>query len=491
MVETKLKYDRNVLIEEIWRRGSISSIKLDPAQKEFDRLVKESDETIPVILSSRRLGKTWWALVLSLETCLKTPNAVVKFVAPTKEMINDIVEKTMPQILEDCPALLQPNQYKSKYVYKFHNGSRLEMAGINSGHADKIRGGYANLIIVDEAGFCNDLLNTIRRVLTPLTTNTMGKIILLSTPPDDLEHDFLKLVEEAEMRGVLIKKTIYDNPRIKPEEIEHILAAYPGREKHPDFRREYLCQIQKNKELSVIPEFDDELVKSIVKPWKKPTMFDGYVGMDLGFKDLTVVVFGYYDFRAAKLIIEDEIVMNFQIQANTLQKLVRQMHEKEQDIFSDPMTHELKKPAMRVSDINYIVLKEIHHFSKGLISFSSAKKDDKQAAINNLRILLATEKVIINPKCTTVISHLMNAKWSKTNKAIFDRSPDHGHYDAVDALLYLSRAVDFNKNPYPRGYDYEQADLYVKPEVSNFSGSNSPIVQNMKTLFKVGRKYVR
>lgn len=490
MDKTK-KYARSVLVEEMWRRGNISILKLDPAQKEFDRLVKESKEKIPVILSSRRLGKSWWALVHSIETCLQKENAVVKFVAPTKEMINDIIEKTMPQILEDCPPMLKPVQLRSKYVYKFHNGSRLEMAGINSGHADKIRGSFADLCIVDEAGFCNDLLNTVRSVLIPTTTNTKGKIVLLSTPPTDLEHDFLKLVEDAESRGVLIKKTIYDNPRIKPEDIEEILAAYPGREKHPDFKREYLCQVQKNAEYSVLPEFDDDLIKLIVKEWKKPAVYEGYVGMDLGFKDLTVVVFGYYDFRAAKLIIEDEIIMNFQEQSNTLQKLVGQIYEKENKIFSDPLTHEVKPPTARVSDINYIVTKEIYHFSNGRINFSIAKKDDKQAAINNLRIMLASEKVIINPRCEVLIRHLKNARWSKTTKNTFERSVDNGHYDALDAMLYLSRAVDYTKNPYPKFYDYDSKDLYVRPGNNDYNGASKPAVEAFKSIFKIGKKYGR
>lgn len=490
-MEDSKKYSRQVLIEEMWRRGSISTIKLDPAQKDFDRLVKESKEKIPVILSSRRLGKSWWALVHSIETCLKKPNAVVKFVAPTKEMINDIIEKTMPKILEDCPPLLKPTQLRSKYTYKFQNGSRLEMAGINSGHADKIRGSFADLCIVDEAGFCNDLLNTVRSVLIPTTTNTKGKIILLSTPPTDLEHDFLKLVEDAEARGVLIKKTIYDNPRIQPDEIEQILAAYPGREKHPDFKREYLCQIQKNTELSVIPEFDDDLIKLVVKQWKKPAIYDCYVSMDLGFKDLTAVVFGYYDFKEAKLIIEDEVILNFQERDNNLQKLVRLMVEKEKTHFSDPFTHEVRTPQMRVSDLDYIAMKEINIFSKGTIAFSAAKKDDKQAAINNLRIMLASEKIIINPRCEVLIRHLKNAKWSKTAKNIFDRSADNGHYDALDALLYMTRSVDYYRNPFPKYYDHNQIDLYVRPGTTKDYGPNTPMVNTFKSLFKIGRKYGR
>jgi hypothetical protein len=109
------------------------------------------------------------------------------------------------------------------------------------------------------------------------------------------------------------------------------------------------------------------------------------------------------------------------------------------------------KPVKRVSDINYIVTKEISRASAGQVVFEPAKKDDNEAAINKLRVLLNNEQIIIHPRCTTLIRHLKNVKWrSLTNKNVFARSPDDGHYDAVEALKYLIRHVNFNKNPYPQ-----------------------------------------
>lgn len=476
---------KKAALDELWRRGSISLFKLDEAQKDFDAQVKASKNKIPIILSSRRLGKTWWALGHATELCLKTPNSIVKFLAPTKEMINDIIEKTFIPFFADCPEELKPQQLKSKYKYIFPNGSMIEMAGVNNGHAEKLRGGYAHLCIVDEAGFCNDLNNTIQSVLIPTTTNTKGKIVLLSTPPPDPEHPFMKFVEEADMNGTLIKKTIYDNPRIQAEEIAEILAAYPGGANHPDFKREYLCIVQKNLEYAAIPEFTEELEAEIIKEWKRPPFYDYYEGMDLGGKDLTVVLFAYFDFQNAVVVVEDELIMNFQERGNNIARLVEQILQKERDNFSDPIVHEVKPPFMRVSDIDYIALNEIRKHSNNVINFSITKKDEKAAAVNNLRIMLSNKRIIINPRCKTLIKHLRNVKWSKSNRNVFDRSVDMAHYDAVDALIYLTRTIVYGKNPYPANYGMNQTDLVVL----NKGQKRESAVDVFRAIFKVGKKY--
>ena len=112
--------------------------------------------------------------------------------------------------------------------------------------------------------------------------------------------------------------------------------------------------------------------KKIVKEWPKPPFFDAYVGMDLGFVDLTVVVFGYYDFRAAKIIIEDEIV----IKGSDLHlpSFADKILETEKRLWSNPLTNEMKQ-VRRVSDINYIVTKEISIFLEATVPSVSASID--------------------------------------------------------------------------------------------------------------------
>jgi len=452
--------------QELWRRG-ILGWKLDPFQKELYQKFFSSPEKIQVVLCSRRLGKTYAVFTIAIEQCLKKPNSIVKILAPTKLMIDDIMTSLFPMILSDCPETLKPQPIRSKYTYVFPNGSRIQLAGTDNGHAEKLRGSYADLCIVDEAGICRDLTNTVRSILIPTTMNTKGKILLLSTPPKEPDHDFMKFVEEAETRGTLIKKTIYDNPRITQDEIDQIIAAYPNGIKDPEFRREFLCELIKDATYSVLPEFTPELEKIIVKEWPKPPFFDTYEAMDIGGRDLTVLLLAYYDFRAAKLIIEDELVFDFREENNTYKVFLTELKKKEDVLWLNPLTEELRSPYLRVSDINYVVTEELYKVSRELdshrtISFVATKKDDKEAAINVLKMMLSAGKIIIHPRCQTLIRHLRNVKWSKsrTDKK-FARSPDNGHYDAVDALIYLARSVIYSKNPYPARYDYPQGDLYV------------------------------
>lgn len=475
--------------QELWRRG-ILSWKLDPFQRELKDKFYTSNEKIQVVLSSRRIGKTYAVCVMAAEQCLVKPNSIVKILAPTKLMIDDITTVLFPQIFSDCPETLRPINLKNKFTYLFPNGSRIQLAGTDAGHAEKLRGSFADLCIVDEAGFCRDLTNTVRSILIPTTMNTKGKILLLSTPPKEPDHDFFEFVEDAERRGTLLKKTIYDNPRITPEEIKEMIAGYPNGVKDPEFRREFLCEIIKDGTYAVLPEFTPELEKEIVKEWPRPPFFDSYEAMDIGGRDLTVILFGYYDFRAAKIIIEDELVFDFQQENNTYDLFIRQIKEREDLLWKNPLTLEVKTPYMRVSDINYVVTEELYKVSRSqdptrTISFTTTKKDDKEAAINNLKMLFSARKIIIHPRCKTLIRHLRNVKWAKsrTDKK-FSRSPDNGHYDAVDALVYFVRSIVYTKNPYPARYDLGPGDVFVK---NTSSLGNQSQIEIYKKIFNIRR----
>jgi hypothetical protein len=56
-----------------------------------------------------------------------------------------------------------------------------------------------------------------------------------------------------------------------------------------------------------------------------------------------------------------------------------------------------------------------------------------------------------------------------TSKDTFARCPQGSHYDAVDALAYLIRSIDFKLNPYPKnyGFNYNAADVF-----NNYSNNN-------------------
>jgi len=490
MTEQSKKQEILTAKHELWRRGSLS-FKLDATQKGLYNLFYDSNHKIMTWLLSRRQGKTYTLCILALEQCIKYPNSIVKFISPTKIQVNNNARPVFRQILEDCPEDIRPEFRSKDYIYFFPNGSEIQLAGSDAGHAEKLRGGDSHIWFIDEAGSCNDLNNIIKSILLPTTLITNGKGVLASTPPKEADHEFLKWIEDCQMKGSLVKKTIDDNPRITGEQRTNLIEELGGINTE-EARRELFCEIIKDSTTSVIPEFDEIMSKEIVKEWPRPPFFDAYEGMDTGGKDFTVVVYGYYDFRAAKIIIEDETIMDFRNKDETILSLVKKINEKEKKLFCNPISGEFITPYKRVSDVDYILTQEIYNHSKQIlpkeqtINFEIIHKDLNEAMINNLRILINNKKIIINPRCTTLIRHLMNARWDKQKKR-FARSADDGHYDGVEALKYLVRSIEFNKNPYPAHYQLNTQALFIRdPEKFNNNSNNQ--IEVFKRLFGVKSK---
>lgn len=476
----KPKLSATAVKHELWRRGVLTWL-LDSNQKELYNLFHSTGHRVQTWLLARRSGKSYALLVFAIEQCMKQPNSIVKYVAPTKLQITTILRDIIKQILKDCPEDIKPSFSQRDYTYYFKNGSEIQLAGAESGHYIKLRGGSSHIAIVDEAQDVTDLKDVIRSVLLPTTLTTNGKVLLSGTPPKNPDHDFVYYIEEAELKGSLIRKTVEDNPRLTKEQVALFIEEVGGRNSE-ECRRELFCELIKDVSTSVIPEFTKEIQEAVIKEWPRPPFFDAYVSMDFGAIDLTGLLFGYYDFRSAKIIIEDELCLDFTEANMNLDKLATLIKEKEAKLWYNPISNEQKKPYLRLSDLDYIVMKELAIKSANTITFVPTKKDDKEAAINNLRALIGSKKLIIHPRCVNLIRHLDNVKWSSAkNKHTFARSPDNGHYDLVDACVYLVRNVLFSKNPYPPTYDLKMDSLYI----------HDPKTFNKKTTANLEEVYYR
>lgn len=447
-------------VRELWMRGRLEW-KLHPIQKKMLASYISHNDEITVISCSRRLGKSFLLCMLAVEKCLQTPNAIVKYVCPTKKQVKDIVEDIMRILLADCPPEMKPEFKYNDYKYVFPNGSEIKMAGTDGGHHENLRGSKCDLWIVDEAGFCDELQYVVNSILSPTADTTGGRGILASTPSKTTDHDFIEFfLRPAEIKDRLIKYVIYDNPLLSQAKIQEIIDRYPLKEKDPEFRREYLCEVINNDKLSIVPEFTDELQAEVIKEIERPSFFDAYVAMDIGFKDLTVVLFGYYDFKNACLVIEDELVQDGR--TLLIANFAADIRKKEEALWTSPLSGEFRPPFLRVSDNNNMIMLNQLTYDHNMLFIPTAK-DNKEAHLNNMRMMIANKQVIIHPRCKTLIYHLRNGSWNKAMKE-FARSPDAGHYDAVDSLIYLVRNLQKTRNPYPAGYGFVSREQYFDPQ---------------------------
>jgi hypothetical protein len=470
-------------VRELWYRGSIQ-YKLHAVQKKMLASYVNQNERVTIICCSRRLGKSFLLTVLAVEQCLKYPNSIVKYVCPQKKMVKTIIEPIMRDIFKDCPAELKPEFKSNDYIYTFPNGSQIHLAGTDGGHHESLRGSRSDLWIIDEAGFCDDLKYLITSILAPTALTTGGKGILASTPSKMSDHEFItEYMEPAQEDGKLILYTLYDNPMLTERDINDAIAMFPLGKLDPDFQREYLCKIVNSSERRVFSEFTEEAEKKLVKDHPRPPFFDAYASMDIGGTDQTGLLFAYYDFKNAAVVIEDELVFsketNGKLNEFRIDSFVEQVRKKEQSLWTSPLTGEFKPPYLRVADNNNKIFLSDLTFRYNL-HFNPTRKDNREAAINSIRVRIAEGTLIINPRCTALIAQLKFGRWAKNRKE-FARSKEHGHFDLLAALIYLVRNIQETKNPYPSGYGLNREGYFLSPQDKQRTKSE----QTWSDLFKI------
>lgn len=480
--ENEIKKAREIL----WRQG-ILDWKLSEPQKIIKSGILGDNNKTSVVLCSRRLGKTYLLCTMAIEVCLKKPYAVAKMAFPKQNMAKKMLMPVMRKILEDCPEDIKPTYMTAERCFRFKNGSELQISGVDSGGWENLRGGDSDINCVDEAGFCDDLTYGIRSVLGPTTKITKGRTIMVSTPSRSEAHEFVQdwvYPYQAESRIKVF--TIYDNPNFNADAIKEAEEEYPKGVEDEMFQREYLCRIIRGTEKSIIPSFTDAVERAIVRDdFEVPVFCDRYVSLDPGGKDLTGILFGYYDYKAATLVIVDEIAVD----GNTNTEILAQMiKEKEKLHWTNSIDKSVVAPFMRVSDVsNAILLTDLQKLHG--ITFSKTKKDKKQAALNSLDVDILRKNIIIHPRCMNLLYHLKFAEWNnaqtefKRLKASPSGKLPASHCDLLDCLLYMHRSVVKSHNPYPSNYGEDNSPNLFK-SLREKTNTSSAIGQALQQMFK-------
>lgn len=464
--EQEIKKARAIL----WEQG-ILDWKLSEQQKIIKKGILEDDNKTSVVLCSRRLGKTYLLLSMASEVCLRKPFSVVKYAFPKQNMAKKMLMPVYRKLFDDCPEHLKPTYMIAEKCFRFPNGSEIQISGVDNGGWENLRGGDSDMNCVDEAGFCDDLTYGVRSVLGPTVKITKGRTVMVSTPSRSEGHEFIQdwvYPYKAENRIKVF--TIYDNPNFNAEAIKEAEEEYPKGVEDEMFRREYLCHIIRGSEKSILPSFTDKAEAAIVRDdFVIPPYCDKYVSLDPGGKDLTGVLFGYYDYEQATLVILDEIAVDGSTNTEILAGMIK---EKEKTYWSNPIDKTVAAPYMRVSDVNAAILLTDLQKLHGL-SFSKTKKDKKKAAVNSLDVTIMKNQIIIHPRCINLLYHMKYAEWNnnETEFKHLKASPSGklaaSHCDLLDCLIYMHRSLVKSHNPFPPGYG-------VQKKYSDFQGVRDP-----------------
>lgn len=426
--------DRATLLDWAWQRGALGYL-LHAKQKELFQRFDASSARRYVWCSTRRGGKSYAGCVRAVSQCIKHPGYQYRYAAPTQVMARGIVYPHISKILSDCPERLRPKVHRQEMTWSWPNGSVLKLAGCDGSNADRLRGGECHEAFIDEAGFVDDLRGVVEDVIMPMTLTTNGRVLLASTPPLSPAHPFAEYVGKASASGDLYRYTIYDAPHIPREKADEYIEEAGGIDS-PTARREYMAEIVIDESHAIVPEFS-RVKADIVLDRERPEYCDTYVSADFGFHDLTVVLFAYWDFARARLVIEDEIAM----QGASGIEVGLAVKATEKRLGYDAPKRIADAPAQLLADLAHPTL------GPG-VAFAPAIKDDAEASLNALRMEIGRKRIEIHPRCRTLIAHLEYGTWN-TQRTSFARADGYGHWDAIDALKYLLRSIARLRNPEP------------------------------------------
>jgi len=387
-----------------------------------------------------------------------------RWAEPWKYQAREIVMPEVDKIQDGIPTKLRLKFYKTDSFYENWRGSRLYLRGVNEDRGESARGTFAHGITADEKGSWKDPVYIVNEVLLPQLLTTNGVLHTISTPPKDLGHRWYADKAQALQEGRFIQLTIDQVSYISASQRTEMCTAVGGPQS-PAWRREFLCEPVADPESLVIPEFDEAL-DVVDDSYPRPPFFDAYVGADLGFHDNTGLLFGYYDFVQATLVIQRELW----VKAKNSKEIVEAARPIEQQLWQH------QAPYLRTSDNE---LQQLYDMAT-LCDYAMlpTAKDDKEAAINALRLRFKARKIKIHKSCVNLIFQLKVGMWDETRRK-FLRGEGIGHLDLIDALIYLNRNVNTHRNPYPQ----EAINLsthFVPPE---YNSNSSPEADMLKSMF--------
>lgn len=423
------------LCEHLWAQGQLS-YKLDSLQVSIsDSVERASSSTKQIcILSSRQIGKSFWALVFALEYLIRNPGSIVRVIAPTEDKAHEIIEDNLLPILADAPAGFVTSLVSQKRWY-LANGSSLRMGALERRYVNKNRGGNASVIIYEECGFVtsDDFTYARDSVLGPQLLRSNGLEIFVSSPSEDPEHALHNVIMPAcEALGTLYRYTIYDSPSLSQMQINQAIERSGGEDSEA-FQREYMAMIVRSKGLMVIPRINQAqaFVGSELPPtylWHRLCITCDWGGV----RDKTVWLLHWHEPNTDIYYFLDEIMFEPNITT---------------DVIAAPVVEWIERYRITAGNIWADVHGQtrIDLYKNLGLDVKIPPKNDWLSAVNTMQAKFAMNKVRVHERCEFLKKSILGGTFNPT-RTDFARNAALGHMDGCAALMYALRTSTLAEN---------------------------------------------
>lgn len=469
-VADRIERDQNyaAAVYGLWMQGNLSWLWHD-AQRDIAQVCAQDKDEI-LVFCSRQLGKSFYILTYVLSHLICFPRrTVARVFSSTIEQVNEIVADNLALIESVAPPGFIERKKSDRRWIVGPKQAELRLGPLDKAHVDGKRGGNASLIVLEESGFVrsDDLVYAIGSVINPQLLRSGGKLIHVTTPPEDIGHYVVtNVLPKCRLSGAVAEYDIYKNPQLTPAQIEKARSRCTSED---EWKREYLVQIVRSEKRTVIPEYDDARHVHEM-PIPEYTFFR--TAMDFGgVRDLHAALLTFWDFERAVLCVLDERIWPI----NTPSRVIRQDTE---EMESQVTHHESDPNPVRISDAPGQLLVDLR--AEGfLVRLPEKVQGSWEAGINAVRGGFSKNQIEIHPRCKNLRAALQYGLYNK-NRTDFERTETLGHLDALSALIYGWRHKD-TRNPLPLLPKSAHRDTHF---ISEDKTDRHRVAQNAAALFR-------
>ena len=445
----------------LWRQGDLQW-KLHAGQQViYDRVQQLPPNARQVVfLCGRRFGKSYLTLTLALEACLKKPGSRILICAPYIKQASEIATTLMPTVTADAPKGLI-TRHRSTHRWHFQNGSVLMLSGLDL-VAEAIRGTEFDNIYLEEDGSAapDDFLYKVDSVLMPTLLKSRGRIFHVTTLSRIEDHPLhTVIIPKAEAQGSLFKFPTTDCPLYTKEQLDEMCEEVGGQDSIA-WRREFMCQMVRDTSIVAVPEWADIYIKEFELPASYKPLISGDVG---GVRDKSAFLLITYDYLRSKALVVDERVFEHHTPSTTIMADVKEMEA----------TYSRGKTIPRFVDAPGQLQVDL---AQAGFPCALPKKDSFESSLNFLRSSLPT--IEIHPRCKQLIACLRFARLNN-QRTDFERTAEHGHADAIMAIIYGLRAIN-RSNPYPQHGGADPLTHYI-PTRNNSTNTSANVLKSLFT----------
>jgi hypothetical protein len=396
----------------------IKGINLTQSQKLLYQAAHNDDLKYILAAFSRQQGKSTVVMLLCLEWLLNKSEDIIYF-TPTYLLSKNIYSK----IIKLLPEKLIVKSNSQELIIETITGSTLKF--FSGEAAQSARGSNCTRLIVDEAAYVKDTIDGQSfwyNIVLPLIKVRGKKVIMISTPfaTNGFFYELCMKAIKGEEGYLFLKRTIYDDALITPNEIEELKKGYP----ELAWRTEFMCEFMTNA-LSVFPDYEKCF---------KDFSFDYsniYCGIDLSTvgEDNTILTFINNNNQTLQYNIKGELDSKYKQIADILNQ------------------YKPKGTYIEVNSIGEVMYNEIRKLLNNKDTFHkfTATNDSKKEYVNKLSVMIMNDDISFHQDNKLLYSELgtFTYKLTKNGNITYAAIPS-AHDDTITSLgMAIQAKEDF------------------------------------------------